>query len=250
MKARRSIIALFMTILLLGLIPYAQAADSTPPASTAPHQSSDVVADAYCVGTDLYVVAAVGAGRTHLSIRVNGNGPNLPTDPQGPGATTYTFIIPGPGSWENLDLQVPGDDPGTWGNPTDLLVAPTNIECLGPVYAPGCAFTDNRLNDDVARDCAPPVVLYCINDHLHIYQIDLETSKGFLVLDVNLGNLGDAPTENKILANAKRVIVSLLTSGEVQVNSWYYDVYWENNSKPYVVVFDGCPMTYAETIES
>jgi hypothetical protein len=124
------------------------------------------------------------------------------------------------------------------------LVDTQGQDAVPGYYVPPCDLSDGRLNDDPTRDCAPPVVVYCQGSGVDVYLIDVQTSSGVLWVRLTeeeieaAGVPGDAPIT---LAERAPVIVSRLPGGYLQVNSWSYDPYWENNAKPYILAWDACP---------
>lgn len=145
-----------------------------------------------------------------------------------------------PGAYTPFLAVVPGT-PGTPGTPAGSISS----------VLPNCGFVDGRLNDADSSDCAQPAAIYCQGDDVLIYGVDGDSS-GFLALVVTgetIAEAGVPADENLTLATSDdgRFILSRLTTGELQLNTWSYDPYGENNSKPYVVIWNGCPATSIST---
>lgn len=96
-----------------------------------------------------------------------------------------------------------------------------------------CEFA-NRVN----TGCAPAVAVYTIREFVEVYAIDPDTGQGELVIRINLREIGFPPTDaNRRLAEetdpftGQPVILSYLTTGELQLNTAYAD------GKAYIIVW-------------
>lgn len=106
------------------------------------------------------------------------------------------------------------------------------------VAAPSCPnLQDGRINNDPWLDCGAPVAIYA--GSVDIYSIDPATSRGHLVLRLTDDDLTAAAelSANTLLAQAANpftgqpISVYRLTTGELQVNTFYAD------GKPYTVAW-------------
>ncbi|MGQ9889475.1 MAG: hypothetical protein ACUVSX_13435 [Aggregatilineales bacterium] len=107
-----------------------------------------------------------------------------------------------------------------------------------PAALPPCPhLQDGRINNNPALDCAAPVAIY--TGALDVYGVDPQTGHGYLTLrlsDEEIAAVG-TPASNTLLAQAANlftghaVSVYALTTGEIQLNTFYAD------GKPYTVVW-------------
>lgn len=101
---------------------------------------------------------------------------------------------------------------------------------------PAPNLSDGRINNVPGRDVAAPVALYCTaGDTIDVYSIDAHSGKGDLV--IRFAKDGEAKQANRLIDSAGGISVSLLTTGEYQVNAAY------SGGKPYVFVWTGCGET-------
>lgn len=113
----------------------------------------------------------------------------------------------------------------------------------------GRSFLPNRVNDDPARDLAPPAAIFQDGPGAPITVYGIYGDDGSPVMGLGQQDLAracaDVPADEprRLLETEDgRFILSILPSGEIQLNTWEYDPYGENDSKPYVVTWDGCPV--------
>ena len=119
---------------------------------------------------------------------------------------------------------------------------PAPIVSNVPLTVPACYFGDGRLNELYGGDCAAPVVSYCHAWGITIYRINPATSEGYLIIDMTneqIEAIGVSSERNVTLAQDDNVIFSRLTTGEFQINAYYAD------GKPYAMLWDDCPASYA-----
>lgn len=103
------------------------------------------------------------------------------------------------------------------------------------------AILDNRINRTI-WDVAAPVAVYQNGDVIDIYAINPNTDIGTLLIRLNIADLRDTQADNNPIELASAIIPStgrevrvfLLPSGELQLNSTYYDL---TDWKPYVIVW-------------
>ncbi len=108
-----------------------------------------------------------------------------------------------------------------------------------------CNATDGRGNADPERDCAPPAIIYCGIDSIVFHKLNPDGGLNHtMTVSIEAMNAVGVPTgEHAIIAQSEdgAMIFSRLTTGEFQLNTWYFDPYWENNSKPYIITWrEGC----------
>lgn len=106
------------------------------------------------------------------------------------------------------------------------------------VVLPPCPhLLDGRINNNPARDCAAPVAIY--PGSIDVYSVDPQTGRGHLTLrlsDETIAAVG-VPASNTLVAQAANpftshpVSVYVLTTGEIQLNTFYAD------GKPYTVAW-------------
>jgi hypothetical protein len=129
---------------------------------------------------------------------------------------------------------------------SNLSIDDISLTAGGQSAGPPCpAVFDGRINNDPSWDCAPPVAVYCSTDAaFDIYRINWETSRGWLILRVTqaqIDRVGVPSRANVTIARAQPrvgtngLIVSRLTTGEFQVNTWWDD------GKPYTIAWESCP---------
>jgi hypothetical protein len=102
------------------------------------------------------------------------------------------------------------------------------------VYVP-CMVSDGRVN---AYHCGSPVALYCVGEGIDIYGVDAETGKGTLLIRVlqdEIEAVGIPEGANATIAQAGNVLVSRLTDGKFQLNTYY------SEGKPYIITWESCP---------
>lgn len=106
------------------------------------------------------------------------------------------------------------------------------------VSLPPCLnLLDGRINNKHHLDCGAPIAIY--TGSIEIYSIDPATSRGHLTLRLTDDEIAAAgvPAVNTLLAAApnpftgRMVSVYVLTTGEIQVNTFYAD------GKPYTVAW-------------
>jgi len=117
------------------------------------------------------------------------------------------------------------------------------LTLTGGIVGPACGAESSRVNRDPARDCAPPVAVFCQSDGIDIYEIDRETGEGSLLIRLSneeIDAVGVPVGGNVTLAQVGDVIVSRLTTGEFQVNATAFD------GQPYVIIWDACMPTYVD----
>lgn len=99
---------------------------------------------------------------------------------------------------------------------------------------------DDRVNQ-MTKDRAAPVAVYCEASGIQVRVIDPASSRGIDPPAINVMfediEAAGIPTEaNLLLAESNGVQLWRLTTGEFQVNATY-----ANEAKPYIVVWTGCP---------
>lgn len=103
------------------------------------------------------------------------------------------------------------------------------------------AILDNRINRTI-WDVAAPVAVYQNADVIDVYAINPNTDIGTLLIRLNISDLRDTQVDDDPIAlgsaiipsTGREVSVFLLPSGELQLNSTYYDL---TEWKPYVIVW-------------
>jgi len=122
-----------------------------------------------------------------------------------------------------------------------IPVEPPEEPPVQPLAGPGhscLSNPDGRLNDNPARDCAAPVVLYRNSGGIDIYGINPSNSQGILLIQLVPSQYeSDAPSGNTLLdevvnpATGQPIQVYRLAGGGIQVNAFYPD------GKPYSVTW-------------
>ena len=110
---------------------------SAPPSSEAIDAVGTYTLPAFCVGSDLHIGPTVPFVDQS---RANGNGPNLPSAWTGP---LLDIVVPGPGTWSNLIIELPAGE-GAAAPARFLFVSPTTITCP-PVGCENLAMTDTAV---------------------------------------------------------------------------------------------------------
>ncbi len=101
---------------------------------------------------------------------------------------------------------------------------------------PGCFFDDGRV---VRNECYTPAVPFCLEEGLQVY-VPTETGEGELLFALShemIAAIGVPEGENVTLARQGDTILSRLTTGEFQLNAF------DGEGNPFVLVWDGCPVT-------
>jgi hypothetical protein len=142
----------------------------------------------------------------------------------------YEYIVyqvPQTGSYDGIKVMTGGKDSDYW-----------NFSCerAGSSAGQPCgAVLDGRFNNRPDLDCGAPVAGYA-GDTLDIFAVNPQTGDGHLLYRLN-PDLLTAGAANQTLwqganpYNGTPVIVSLLATGELQINAFYAD--W----KPYTIAW-------------
>ncbi len=130
-----------------------------------------------------------------------------------------------------------------------MIAMLTALIVVTPAFA-GCEnLADGRINDDAARSCAAPVIIY--DDPLTIYAVDAANNTVVLALEVSDEEIKDAgiPEEGYVTiaegtnpVSGKPIAVYRLSDGEFQVNTFYandegYVVVWTEDGDHYAYTF-------------
>jgi hypothetical protein len=127
---------------------------------------------------------------------------------------------------QSVDVPLPQatEEPPRGGGDTDESPGESSTTCE----------VENRIN----TGCAPAVAVYTVREFIEVYAIDPQTGNGELLIRFDLRDLGFPPLDtNRTLAETtdpftgQAVILSYLTSGELQLNAAYQD------GKPYIIVW-------------
>jgi hypothetical protein len=172
--------------------------------------------------------------------RLSGTGPGLPTEPQLSSDTlpeSFEWFLPGPGSWDvTLEWRRDGLD---WNvSERDELVVITCLPVplpeptLNPAGPPAANLFDGRINNDQSRDVAAPVAVYCAAGNIDVYQIDVDTGSGTLVLRVP--QVEGTPAGTQLLQMVQGVSLYWLETGDYQLMTANFE------GLPYVITWAGC----------
>lgn len=130
------------------------------------------------------------------------------------------YEVPASGVYDGLAVQTGGKSSNYW-----------NFSCErqggSDAGQPCGAVLDGRLNNRPDLDCGAPVAAYN-GETLDVFAVNPQTGDGHMLYRVDPDGLA-AGAANQVLwqgvnpYNGSPVIVSLLTTGEVQVNAFYAD---------------------------
>ena len=138
-----------------------------------------------------------------------------------------SYEVPASGTYAGLEVLTGGKDSDYWSFSCERDGSDAGEPCG--------AVLDGRLNNRPDLDCGAPVAAYN-QDTLDVFAVNPRTGDGHMLYRVDPDLLG-AGAANQTLwqganpYNGTPVIVSLLTTGEVQVNAFYAD--W----KPYTIAW-------------
>ncbi len=138
------------------------------------------------------------------------------------------------------DTACAGDTLCVAGCLADLLTCMDQALCPGATGAvPGdnCGFSSARVDQYY---CAAPVAVFCQDQAIAVYAID--ASGGSHLFSVPLADTVPASSP-RVLAQAGGVALYRLSTGEYQVNAF------DDSGNPYVLVWDGCPVSRAYLIK-
>ena len=138
-----------------------------------------------------------------------------------------SYEVPATGTYAGLEILTGGKASDNW-----------NLSCEragSDAGAPCGAVLDGRLNNRPDLDCGAPVAAYSA-DLLDVFAVNPLTGDGTLLFRVAPDSLTASPTNQTLWQgtnpyNGTPVIVSLLSTGELQINAFYAD--W----KPYTIAW-------------
>ena len=114
---------------------------------------------------------------------------------------------------------------------SDTIVGFDNLVIDEDIATNACNFTDGRLNNNPAKDCAPAHVDYCDGTTLTVRNID-----GLELLQVPVSAFANPPADGSVIvASGNGIIVSQDDSTNVYVTGWEADPFWGDGLKPYVI---------------
>ena len=146
----------------------------------------------------------------------------LDTAPQFNPLTVQIISIAGNGLEELPAFSASGTCPGL---PT--YIPPDDGSGVGGPVATNVH--DGRVNNSQQLDVGAPVAIYCDDDAIEVYKIDLETGTGNRV--IYYARNRDLP----LPVQGDNVTLGQLETGEYQVNAYY-----QRDSKPYSVLWTDC----------
>ncbi len=150
------------------------------------------------------------------------SGTFLATTPQFNPLTVQIISIAGNGLGEQIAFSASGTCPGL---PT--FIPPDDGSGVGGPVATNVY--DGRVNNSQQLDVGAPVAIYCDDDAIEVYKIDLETGIGNRV--IYYARNRDLP----LPVQGDNVTLGQLETGEYQVNAYY-----QRDSKPYSVLWTDC----------
>lgn len=151
-------------------------------------------------------------------------GTYLDNPPQFNPLTVQIISIAGNGLDEQIAFSATGTCPGL---PT---IAPPDDGSGSSVPGPVATNVyDGRLNNSQLRDVGAPVAIYCDDEAIEVYKIDLETGHGTRVIYYDRNRGLPLPVQGD------NVTLGQLETGEYQVNAYY-----QRDSKPYSVLWTDC----------
>ncbi len=151
------------------------------------------------------------------------SGTYLDTAPQFNPLTVQIVSIAGNGLDEQIAFSASGTCPGL---PTFIPPDDGSGGVGGPVAT---NVYDGRVNNSQQLDVGAPVAIYCDEDAIEVYKIDLETGNGNRVIYYARNRGLPLPVQGD------NVTLGQLETGEYQVNAYY-----QRDSKPYSVLWTDC----------